>query len=268
MYIWSFLLYIMGLLCSSCNASQQDRRLRALRQLLRVTRRGGSVLVYVWAQEQEKCAAKGRKKNNPSPQASADTASDAGTSAGPASTETAGREAQRSNFAQQDVLVPWKFAEPGKKKKEKDTAGKKVNKKSRQHCRSGNGDGTNCPHGDDGMQQVSADMPTGGDSRGASSVECPASGTELDAAKSEHSVVAIAGVEESAAVAGGVYQRFYHVFVRSELQELCEELSDIATLVQYYHDKGNWCAVLEKKWETWSELPPRSKLQATTSSVW
>ena len=253
-YLIIFVVYHGFAVLSSCNVSQQDRRLRALRQLLRVTRRGGSVLVYVWAQEQEKCAAKGRKKNNPSPQASADTASDAGTSAGPASTATAGREAQRSNFAQQDVLVPWKFAEPGKKKKEKDTAGKKVNKKSRQHCRSGNGDGTNCPHGGDGMQQVSADMPTGGDSRGASSVECPASGTVLDAAKSEHSVVAIAGVEEtaaaqppSAAVAGGVYQRFYHVFVRSELQELCEELSDIATLVQYYHDKGNWCAVLEKK---------------------
>lgn len=42
-----------------------------------------------------------------------------------------------------------------------------------------------------------------------------------------------------------VYHRFYHVFKEGELLELCSRLSNAVTRETYY-DRGNWCVVLEK----------------------
>lgn len=42
-----------------------------------------------------------------------------------------------------------------------------------------------------------------------------------------------------------VFQRFYHVFKENELVDDCRKLNNIS-IVQSYYDKGNWCIVLEK----------------------
>ena len=42
-----------------------------------------------------------------------------------------------------------------------------------------------------------------------------------------------------------VYHRFYHVFVEGELEELCANIGG-TTVVKSYHDKGNWCIILRK----------------------
>ena len=42
-----------------------------------------------------------------------------------------------------------------------------------------------------------------------------------------------------------VYHRFYHVFVEGELEKLCSDVGG-NTVVKSYHDRGNWCIVLRK----------------------
>lgn len=42
-----------------------------------------------------------------------------------------------------------------------------------------------------------------------------------------------------------VYQRFYHVFKENELMDECKKL-DYISVVRCYYDKGNWCVELEK----------------------
>jgi len=42
-----------------------------------------------------------------------------------------------------------------------------------------------------------------------------------------------------------VYHRFYHVFVEGELEKLCCDVGG-NTIVKSYHDKGNWCIILRK----------------------
>ncbi|XP_065188736.1 alkylated DNA repair protein alkB homolog 8-like [Sycon ciliatum] len=213
----------------------RERRLNALRQLLRVTRPGGRVLVYVWAQEQEKSATKGRKKKEPSLNADVvgNGCSDKkGAAHGHAGigTEADKREAQRTNFQQQDVLVPWKFAEPGKKKPKSGDA----KEKSRTSSCSSAGNGS------DVAASSNSSAP------GETSVITSDSASTADGSVTADAAEA-GGSAAAAGQSGEVYQRFYHVFVRSELRELCDELLTVATLADYYHDKGNWCAVLEKR---------------------
>ncbi|XP_075402660.1 tRNA (carboxymethyluridine(34)-5-O)-methyltransferase ALKBH8 isoform X1 [Tenrec ecaudatus] len=42
-----------------------------------------------------------------------------------------------------------------------------------------------------------------------------------------------------------VFHRYYHVFCQGELEAACETLSNVSIL-QSYHDQGNWCVILQK----------------------
>lgn len=42
-----------------------------------------------------------------------------------------------------------------------------------------------------------------------------------------------------------VFHRFYHVFQRGELEDLCASVSGVE-VQQSYYDQGNWCVVLQK----------------------
>lgn len=44
---------------------------------------------------------------------------------------------------------------------------------------------------------------------------------------------------------GAVFHRFYHVFQRGELEDLCVSVSGLE-VQQSYYDQGNWCVVLRK----------------------
>ncbi|XP_072515951.1 LOW QUALITY PROTEIN: tRNA (carboxymethyluridine(34)-5-O)-methyltransferase ALKBH8 [Salminus brasiliensis] len=54
------------------------------------------------------------------------------------------------------------------------------------------------------------------------------------------------GVEaEAKSSQGRVFHRYYHVFQQGELEELCRLVKGV-TVLDSYHDQGNWCVVLEK----------------------
>ena len=42
-----------------------------------------------------------------------------------------------------------------------------------------------------------------------------------------------------------VYHRYYHVFVEHELEGLCRTLPNVR-VVESYYDKGNWCVIIQK----------------------
>lgn len=42
-----------------------------------------------------------------------------------------------------------------------------------------------------------------------------------------------------------VYQRYYHVFKKDELEDLISEI-DCLKLRSSYYDKDNWCVICEK----------------------
>lgn len=119
--------------------STAERRLAGLRELVRVTRPGGLVLVYVWALEQE--VKKVKKKNlkevdfTNEYQSGTDNGNDERESLNegkaaevfPERNETFPSESEnvsdnsrlrvnvsRESFEQQDLFVPWKYSGPGK----------------------------------------------------------------------------------------------------------------------------------------------------------
>ena len=46
---------------------------------------------------------------------------------------------------------------------------------------------------------------------------------------------------------GDTFYRFYHVFKKGELEELCLKASDQVDIVDSYFDDGNWCIIVQKK---------------------
>ena len=187
--------------------STAERRLSGLRELVRITRPGGLVLVYVWALEQE---AKKVKKNqlkevdftgkndHGTVQDNENIPDESSKESGVAEVLLVSKEpytkksensndnnvtkllvnATRESFEQQDLFVPWKYSGPGKQQE-----------KTR------------------------------------NSKETEESGLE--------------GKD------GHVYHRYYHVFQDGELRELCSHLNHV-TVENHYYDKGNWCVVLRK----------------------
>ena len=141
----------------------------ALSEIRRLLRAGGRALIYVWALEQrqgERAAGylkPGRQRTSASPGETGSAPDDAANLPLPVHTN-------RTEFRQQDMLVPWKLRSDG-----------------------GNGKGSG----------------------------------EVDKKPEE------------------VHHRFYHVYRAGELEE------DVAaaggfSVVESYHDQGNWCVVLEK----------------------
>jgi len=41
------------------------------------------------------------------------------------------------------------------------------------------------------------------------------------------------------------YLRYYHVFVKNELEDLLKHISNIQ-IIDSYNDDGNWCVIFEK----------------------
>lgn len=187
--------------------STAERRLLGLRELVRITRPGGLVLVYVWALEQEaKKVKKNQLKevdftgkndhrtvhdNENTPDESSKESGVAGVFLGSKEPYTKKSEnlndsnitkllvnATRESFEQQDLFVPWKYSGPGKQQEKQ--------RNSRE--------------------------------------------TEESGLKGKD---------------GHVYHRYYHVFQDGELRELCSHLNHV-TVEKHYYDKGNWCVVLRK----------------------
>uniref|UniRef100_A0AAQ5XQN2 Fe2OG dioxygenase domain-containing protein n=1 Tax=Amphiprion ocellaris TaxID=80972 RepID=A0AAQ5XQN2_AMPOC len=192
--------------------STQERRLAAVRELVRLLKPGGRALIYVWAFEQEynKQKSKYLKENNkehhgnhiPSKNTSEDSQEPHGKSSIQISSHledscrphdsmtdvsrvTDGKlsvHTNRTAFNTQDLLVPWHLKE-GKKR---------------------------------------------GDEESGDRFE--PSGSRLDTSDSSPAPV---------------FHRYYHVFQQGELEQLCAQVNGVK-VQSSYHDQGNWCVILQK----------------------
>lgn len=90
--------------------STAERRLAGLRELVRVTRPGGLVLVYVWALEQEVKKVKKKHLKEVEFTGNKETSENMSDNSSTRLLVNASRE----SFEQQDLFVPWKYSGPGK----------------------------------------------------------------------------------------------------------------------------------------------------------
>ena len=44
-----------------------------------------------------------------------------------------------------------------------------------------------------------------------------------------------------------VYQRYYHVFYKGELEDLINKTGDNVEIIKSYFDHANWCCIIQKK---------------------
>lgn len=250
----------------SCLFVLQERRLAAVRELVRLLKPGGRALIYVWAFEQEYNKLKSKylkdqKKEHHGNQVIADNASeDSQEAQGESSTRLVQRtegnthnvlsgtdsklsiHTNRTAFNTQDLLVPWHL-KGGKKQGEKESGEgvKKEKRKERTRKSSGNlssasslssTDRIDC--NPDARQDFDSDIPSGSSQNTSNTSHNTDSELQSTTSKSE-----------SENGSPPIFHRYYHVFQQGELEQLCGLVSGVK-VQSSYHDQGNWCVILEK----------------------
>ncbi|XP_015244795.1 PREDICTED: alkylated DNA repair protein alkB homolog 8 isoform X1 [Cyprinodon variegatus] len=202
--------------------STQERRLAAVRELVRLLKPGGQALIYVWAYEQEynKQKSKYLKEQNKQhnggrskdlPEGSQDvheepsilTAANQSGGLKDVSNMTEGKlsvHTNRTAFNSQDLLVPWHLK------------GRKTQ----------------------GVEEASCRFS----SRGEPSLLGSDSSLSSDTTENPDQFLSDRPVP--------VFHRYYHVFQQGELEELCVQVTGVQVQTSY-HDQGNWCVVLTKE---------------------
>ncbi|XP_034556271.1 LOW QUALITY PROTEIN: alkylated DNA repair protein alkB homolog 8 [Notolabrus celidotus] len=219
--------------------STQDRRLAAVKELVRLLKPGGQALIYVWAFEQEynKQRSKYLKdQNKESPENHSlvkSTSEDSQEPHGKSSQHSQNdcrpddsihdvnkvTEAKlsvhtnRTAFNTQDLLVPWHLKEGKKKGEEESGEGGKKDKTKMTL-------GKPCP-------------ATNPDSKPIPSIDTAETSTANQKSESE-------------STPAPVFHRYYHVFQQGELEQLCRKVAGVK-VQSSYHDQGNWCVILEKE---------------------
>ncbi|CAM9608747.1 unnamed protein product [Lampetra planeri] len=208
--------------CDAClsiavihHLSTQERRLEALRELLRILRPGGRALVYVWALEQQYRQARSKYLKpkhgetvggGTGPQPVVGVGETADDEKGTSSTPTNGVKSPCD-----DVAESSRPAEPAPVPPE--------------------------PRRDPGM-------PT----RGHLPVHTnrtPFRAQDVLVPWHHRRQGETPGPPERACEEAPIYHRYYHVFREGELEALCARL-DGARVLESYYDQGNWCVVVEK----------------------
>lgn len=244
----------------------QERRLAAVRELVRLLKTGGRALIYVWAFEQEYNKLKSKylkdqKKEHHGNQGLADNASEDSQEAhGESNTHLVQRtegnthnvlsgtdsklsiHTNRTAFDTQDLLVPWHL-KGGKKQGDKESGEgvKKEKRKERMRKSSGNlssasssTDRIDC--NPDARQDFDSDIPSGS----SQNTSNPSHNTDSEVQSSTSK-------SESENGSPPIFHRYYHVFQQGELELLCGLVSGVQ-VQSSYHDQGNWCVILEKDW--------------------
>ncbi|KAK8739581.1 hypothetical protein OTU49_003413 [Cherax quadricarinatus] len=219
----------------------EERRLAAVSEMLRVLSIGGRGLIYVWAMEQQKGKKRStylkhnktnshdtqqdesliaisknlnfeEEQNTESNQRSI-KASTSGASSLPV-------HVNRTEFVQQDMLVPWKL---------------KTQKKKEGNC--------------DKKGHYEKECRISYRCRGS---KTPVNGPSLDAPQTtvlendikENYQNNSYKREPQTSGSDPVFHRFYHVFKQGELEALCSQLN--VNIIKSYYDEGNWCIIFEK----------------------
>ncbi|TPX51882.1 hypothetical protein CcCBS67573_g09993 [Chytriomyces confervae] len=184
--------------------SSFERRVAAVKELVRTIRPGGKILIFVWALEQE--------------------------------------DGSKRKFEKQDVFVPWNldaktFA--GKSKSVAANGGRRKGKKNQ---------------GQDG-QDSAAVVEDKGDTKEVDSATTPSSPevANPNVAKTIEALSLESNPEDAApkvVVKSGneniVYQRYYHVFVKGELDQVVEAAGSLDVNKSGY-DRDNWYIIATKK---------------------
>lgn len=223
----------------------QERRLAAIRELVRLLKTGGQALIYVWAFEQEynKQRSKYLKEQskdtysmtNSVPTGSQDLRESA---LPPKDTHNSVGNVQciskrsgmklsihtnRTAFKTQDLLVPWHLKD--EKIQRGEYSGEVLENEKTDDKKASSGYGLCSVNGSDSAPGSDSKMCVG--SRVGISSE---SGTS-------------SGREPECIVP--VYHRYYHLFQQGELEQLCAQIPGVR-VQSSYHDQGNWCLILEK----------------------
>uniref|UniRef100_UPI0037E70F68 alkylated DNA repair protein alkB homolog 8 n=1 Tax=Semicossyphus pulcher TaxID=241346 RepID=UPI0037E70F68 len=216
--------------------STQERRLAAVRELVRLLKPGGRALIYVWAFEQEynkqrSKYLKDQSKEHPENHSSTTKNTEGSQEPhGKVSTHLEDNiqdvskvtdaklsvHTNRTAFNTQDLLVPWHLKE-GRRRGEEESGevGKKDKMKEKPKKASGNSGPTQSP-----------------DSKPSPIIDTTQTSTSNLKPDSESSPAP-------------VFHRYYHVFQQGELEQLCAQVAGVQ-VQSSYHDQGNWCVILEK----------------------
>ncbi|XP_077397142.1 tRNA (carboxymethyluridine(34)-5-O)-methyltransferase alkbh8 isoform X1 [Festucalex cinctus] len=208
--------------------STPERRLAAVKELVRLLKPGGHALIYVWAFEQEFKQQKSKYLKNHNPRSNTakdDTEPDGKSSACTGSNlednmksasddykvtnDKLSVHINRTAFNSRDLLVPWHLKEG--KRREGDS------REARADI-------------DNAMCQI------------ASKDSCP---DKPESSIRSHCNVDSQHKSERQSCRVPVFHRYYHVFQQGELEQLCMQVEGVK-VQSSYHDQGNWCVILEK----------------------
>jgi len=236
--------------------SFQERRKKAVSELLKVLRHGGKALIYVWAIEQKlnKVKSKYLKTNSTGAENTIDAVEEVNTQSDIASSKLEGKCGEIDNFKEEHSEVDG----------------------TRVCC-------TNLKTGSSNNQHKNGSLATGG--AGSLATEnvgyCNSSMKESVSAKSSASDIVtdserdlssnkqlevhvnrtefkqqdvlvpwqlknkVAADKDLNETVPETFHRFYHVFQKGELETLCES-TGLCKVLESYYDQGNWAIVLER----------------------
>lgn len=230
-----------------CGLVLQERRLAAVRELVRLLKPGGQALIYVWAFEQEynkqrskylkeqskakysmtSCTSKGIQDLCESSSRPLEDKHNSGRNIQCVSKLSDGKlsiHTNRTAFKAQDLLVPWHLKDEKRQRGEYLGENLEDKKKDDNKASSGyglcSGDRSDCNAGSDFKISLGSSLGFSSDSQSS-----PDSETESSSAP--------------------VFHRYYHLFQQGELEQLCGQITGVK-VESSYHDQGNWCVLLEK----------------------
>ncbi|XP_030632519.1 alkylated DNA repair protein alkB homolog 8 [Chanos chanos] len=208
--------------------STQDRRLAAVKELMRLLKPGGLALIYVWALEQElnKQKSKYLKQNKEHRTEENQHLDHSETELHPHNTqEDSGKDCPLLNDAretsQKDSLLPeYTKGESGKDTQFLNYSGEDSGKLS---------------------LPKKLSVHTNRTAFNSQDLLVPWHMKSNDTRHRSDDASADGNLSKSSPV----HHRYYHVFQQGELEQLCSNIKD-AMVKNSYYDQGNWCVILEK----------------------
>uniref|UniRef100_A0A673XNB0 AlkB homolog 8, tRNA methyltransferase n=1 Tax=Salmo trutta TaxID=8032 RepID=A0A673XNB0_SALTR len=214
--------------CDACisiavihHLSTQKRRQAVVEELVRLLRPGGRALIYVWAVEQEYNKQKSKYLKETRQQGPTGIATDAhNTDLSGIATDAHNTAQDLSGIATDCTKVHREIESPAKLSVHTNrTAFNSQDLLVPWHLKGGGRGGCN--------------QGSGGDEQGEQG-----SKNTLDPHTEAQAPVPNTAPSQ-------VFHRYYHVFQKGELEELCVRVRGV-TIQRSYHDQGNWCVILEK----------------------
>ncbi|KAM9317771.1 tRNA (carboxymethyluridine(34)-5-O)-methyltransferase alkbh8 [Pholidichthys leucotaenia] len=246
--------------------STEERRLAAVKELVRLLKPGGRALIYVWAFEQDYNNQKSKYLMSKSKEHhETENASEGGQKPDEESTIQTSRPVEdehkvvndmqevskvtdgklsmhtnRTVFHTQDLLVPWHLKE-GKRQRDKDSGHSGKMNKGKEKTKKGSSKFLDSSLSPNPSPSPGLEFSTYSESK------CDTN----DATYNTESQLSLSGntcsslKSESESTPAPVFHRYYHVFQQGELEQLCGQVEGVR-IQSSYHDQGNWCAILEK----------------------